>query len=404
MPRDYTPEIKVRVAVSRPIMGSSRANVCAAVLSAVVLFGQSLAIASAQVIPVGCQATLGYLSSTVSITGNPKLDALRQSMLSTDIREVMRKIAAQGLSITQALDLLDKQAQTDAAALPTLESNIRQAAQRPNDDLMAAIKNRNYGQVAIGEDVLSVAIQAYIADDWGQLTNRETARQIRCVQSGGVSNGGISPGGGQPLVSESIPKAVGLSANTSSQQSMSSPQRPSDSGPSLEITMQFIKEKLATPTGITFSEYISSGSGDFTLSDKQQRDIATDPAKCTLSVACHQTEIDSISDTILSTFTDFISLRDVESVEVKRFESTPTTYKLILSASQPVFTRSFTQTLKNGKPWKKYVNQAPKAFPELDYDFADEVLAKRVAAAMSHAVQLCGGGKKENEKKGNEPF
>jgi hypothetical protein len=129
-------------------MRSARTNVCAATLSAVTVFSQSLGISSAQAIPAGCQPTFGYLSRTVPATGNPKLDALRQTMLSTDIRDVMRKIAAQGLSIPQALDLLDKQAQTDAAALPTLESNIRRAAQRPNDNLIAAIKGRDYAQAA----------------------------------------------------------------------------------------------------------------------------------------------------------------------------------------------------------------------------------------------------------------
>jgi hypothetical protein len=355
----------------------------------------------AQVIPAGCQANLGYLSGTIPVTSNEKLNALRNSILATDIRDVMRKMSAQNLSIPKALDLLDVQAQVDDSKLMPLEKSIRQAAQLPNDDLMAAIRDRNYGKVAIGDDVLSASIQAYIADDWGAITNRETAKQLRCIASGGTSSSSKEV---NPPASDTAPKTTGTETQSSPQQHLPPSNSPANSEPSLAATMQFIQDKLKTPFELSYSVYMPELMGGVSEPYRYSVvNVTADPVHCTLSMTDRLIYDDFVNPhhEDQDVETHFVALTDVAHITMAiQSNTTPAIYLLTFNAAQPSFRTIPVEYLENKKPKKRGHLLAPANTPKAEYKFLDLDLANRVMNAANYAVQLCGGG----GRRSTDPF
>ncbi len=146
------------------------------------------------------------------------------------------------------------------------------------------------------------------------------------------------------------------------QQKKDAPPQPSDNGPSLEVTMKFIQDKLEAkanpPHGVL---------------------IEVNPAKCEIVEDGHVT----------------FSFREVEKIEViPPDEDSPLfTLRLLMTTNKSVHTR-YTDQEKKKSHWA--LGDSDRG--SMRWWFKDDDVANRVAKALLHAVELCGGGSKP------EPF
>jgi hypothetical protein len=203
--------------------------------------------------------------------------------------------------------------------------------------------------------------------------------------------------------------------------------KPADNGPSLETTMRFIQEKMNEQGQVGYIETNSNAPAVTFRHLYRISDVLVDPVTCTLrTTESTFTTIDVAGGNTYSeggkavtgddlrrrsVETSTTSFKDVEKITVESREQrlnrnfaqqahpeittavTPPVFLLVLSASKPLF--SFhTNAARGNEP-------APErdiAGKENAYTFREEETANRVAKAMIHAVELCGGGSKP------EPF
>jgi hypothetical protein len=159
-----------------------------------------------------------------------------------------------------------------------------------------------------------------------------------------------------------------------------------DEGPSLQVTMQFIQEKLKAKLPV-------------------YTDITADPANCQITFARHD---GSDSTKWVKDFTTAFSFREVEKVEVMPIvEYLRATGQEEAARPYPPDTfvlRVLTTTEKsvhqhNAFFWKGKLDHSGDTYRGYwASDFTDEDTPNRLAKAMVHAVELCGGGSKP------EPF
>jgi len=166
------------------------------------------------------------------------------------------------------------------------------------------------------------------------------------------------------------------------------PQSPASgaSGPSLEVTMKFIQNKLNGIGAISYTEFRRNTNiyGTWNLSFTNEiSNVYTDQERCRISY--HRKASDQIH-----TYKDedkTFSLRDVQDVLVRPREQHQSEW-----------------LAKNGSPSVIVVYTSPPItevelrHPHGEEDFflfTDASLADRVARAFSYAIDLCGGGNKE---------
>jgi hypothetical protein len=161
-----------------------------------------------------------------------------------------------------------------------------------------------------------------------------------------------------------------------------------NSGPSLAETMKFIQEKLSEVGTINFAGYVHDSSNN---ADGVQKfsstisNVVTNPGACSLSY--HRLVLNNGRKEHDENV--FINLRDVQSISVLPDEQD---WQMYL-----VRTGDTTKTVKDVPDIYALVIKLPKGLdPTLR--FYDQEMANRVANAMVHAVELCGGGSKP------EPF
>ena len=195
------------------------------------------------------------------------------------------------------------------------------------------------------------------------------------------------------------------------------------SGPSLAETMKFIQEKLKEQGQVEFVVTVSvQNQPGVTIrisARSKDDDVVADPAACTLHAAgtYDQSMVTSAGGKTVATedqhsyLAGTAAFKDVEKITVEsildfsnrhfaesghpEFTATAATpvFFVELSAAKTLFTRHETNTIGNKAP---VVTDEP--LKEAGLVFRDEEMANRVAKAMLHAVELCGGGK------GPEPF
>ena len=209
-----------------------------------------------------------------------------------------------------------------------------------------------------------------------------------------------------------------------SQQAVAPPPKPVDSGPSLAATMQFIQDKMNEQGQVGFVAIISTLVGITHRQSYLISNVIADPATCTLhttettndgievaqgttySVGGKPVTGDDLHRNIVETST--FSFKDVEKITVDNMQNslntqwaeaahpevtvtvTPPVFKVQLSAPKPVFSGHVSITQGNHAPVTKDASNKTNGFT-----FRDEDMANRVAKAMVHAVELCGGGNKE---------
>lgn len=193
---------------------------------------------------------------------------------------------------------------------------------------------------------------------------------------------------------------------------------------SIDETMKFIQGKLLGEDKFGYVTTKSSVPGVASRSHFSRSEVFADAATCSLhTVTAHDNRIeveagatyapggkvvtgDDLHNRELSTGTVFF--KDVESVSVETMQDRvnhsiakdghpevtvtimPPVFVVVLSASKPVF--SFHRTVTQGSRPPKDDDHLNK---EIGYSFYDENIANRVSNAMTHAVELCGGGNKD---------
>jgi hypothetical protein len=161
-----------------------------------------------------------------------------------------------------------------------------------------------------------------------------------------------------------------------------------DNGPSLEVTMKFIEDKLNGIGTVNFAGYVHDASNN---SDGVQKfsatisNVAANPGACSLSY--HRLVFNNGSrehdENVL------INLRDVQNISVLPDEQD---WQMYL-----VRTGDTTKTVKDVPDISALVIKLNNG-KDPTIRFYEQGLADRVAKALVHAVELCGGGPKP------EPF
>jgi hypothetical protein len=209
------------------------------------------------------------------------------------------------------------------------------------------------------------------------------------------------------------------------QQGPPPPAKATDSGPTLAATMQFIQEKLSQQGQLGWAETISNQPGWTVHVLANVADVMADPAACTLYVTgIIDATIDLPKGRVLKpggpltvddlhtrvVETDTTSFKQVEKVTVEKQEDienqmraeaahpeirvtlTPPAFFVKLWTSTAVFSSHTSTTKGKHEPVEKDSTSKVGGVT-----FRDEDTANHVAKAMTHAMELCGGGKTPKE-------
>lgn len=174
------------------------------------------------------------------------------------------------------------------------------------------------------------------------------------------------------------------------------PPRPPDDGPSLETTMKFIEEKLDSIGHITYMMYTHNNLSEHDSITKRSNTVSNVQVSiedCRIDFDARATANSTATPTILQVLYDGafgFALKDTQDVVVmpedqfiKAANSKAGGHpELDFKTSPPVFVVSV-----RGKIGDKNTRN--------DFHLYDESLANRIAKAIVHAVELCGGGSKD---------
>ncbi len=182
--------------------------------------------------------------------------------------------------------------------------------------------------------------------------------------------------------------AVLLSNQAVAQQSIAPPPKPADNGPTLAVTMQFIQDKMNEQGKINFALYThDNSSGEdwpvYQISIEVTNVIAY-PATCRIS--WHKVTTNGGKVGINRDFS--LDLHNVQTFEVRT-----STYE----AKMEDTANGHSALDKRQDPPYFAVTARSKENAETPFFFTNEEMANRVAKAMVHAVELCGGGRKDPE-------
>jgi hypothetical protein len=163
------------------------------------------------------------------------------------------------------------------------------------------------------------------------------------------------------------------------------PPKPADEGQSLEVTMKFIQDKLNDFGPVIFANYLhddATGNNWTNRAKLEVTRVVADPAVCRVSYHW-KTEFNGAvqQDIDISFLLKQVSEIDAMTMDDKNKQTnTALGHPTWSSRSDPpVFALKVRRT-----------DQTYSIFP-----FYDEQLANRIAKAMVHAVELCGGGNEE---------
>jgi hypothetical protein len=182
--------------------------------------------------------------------------------------------------------------------------------------------------------------------------------------------------------------------------------KPADDGPSLEVTMKFIQDKL---NGIGPVSYVAKvrdvytyndGIGtDTTLSGTEQSKyevtkVVADPSTCRISFHWKNKAERDGAATESADFPKHEDQEDDDGFPLKLVE-----HVVVMPLKQSL-EEGFKNNMPVNHPSRSYKVDPPvfalslelRDFAPNDFLFLDEQLANRVAKAMVHAVELCGGG------------
>jgi hypothetical protein len=149
--------------------------------------------------------------------------------------------------------------------------------------------------------------------------------------------------------------------------------------------MQFIQDKLNEQGKAAFVEYrqnTSDGSSLTVTIVNEISNVVADPGQCSISYHRKATQDGSIYKNEIDVF----PLREVLDIVIRPFEQHETEYFAGTGANIAV-----TSTIP---PVTVLSVRRPRGAMNF-FDLTDPALADRLAKALTHAVELCGGGNKE---------
>jgi|SRR5580700_5439033 hypothetical protein len=173
---------------------------------------------------------------------------------------------------------------------------------------------------------------------------------------------------------------LAVSTGLAQQKTAAPPPKPAVEGPTLEVTMKFIQEKIEAKAVrlLLWSGRSESLSG-----------VAADPANCSLTSTGYDDP-----EKMIAVF----SFREVEKIEVVA-DSPETSAEFFVLRTLMTRNKSVhIQRLDTSQKRKKDQPLPDVETGEWAVRFKDEDTANRLAKAMVHAVELCGAGGKP------EPF
>jgi hypothetical protein len=180
---------------------------------------------------------------------------------------------------------------------------------------------------------------------------------------------------------------LGLTALSAAlaQQPVPPPPQPAADGPSLATTMQFIQAKLQERGRLNYAVYTHDNADGKDYIDQyssEATNIVADPASCTISYHRNVKR----NGAVLADDNISFSLRDVQDLTVMPEEQD--FKKEYAAAGHPTWDPRVDPPL--------FLVVARRAGNQGNgFYFPSEELANRIAKAMVHAVELCGGGNKE---------
>jgi hypothetical protein len=198
--------------------------------------------------------------------------------------------------------------------------------------------------------------------------------------------------------------ACTLASSANAQQKSQAVSQP-DNGPSLEVTMNFIRNKLNEQNPLDFT--VSSGSADVSpYHVHSENEYSTDTNTCSLKKHSKQT-----SANIEAYPTIIINLKDIKNIKVESLSASTTDY-MVYNDETPSSDVTASPDLPTiflllKKPFA--MESEPSSFREIPPQqlrrmnsilriiFLDEDSARRVAKAINHAAELCGAGGSDDE-------
>jgi hypothetical protein len=217
--------------------------------------------------------------------------------------------------------------------------------------------------------------------------------------------------------------AFGFAGAAWGQQSAPPPPKPTESGPTLAATMQFIQQKLSEQGQFGWAGTMSNQPGMTLRYIFNVADVMADPAACTLyTTGTFDQTIDLPRGKVLkpgftaddlrthTVETDTTSFKQVEKVSVEKYQDvqnqafaeashpeitatvTPPVFVVKLWASNAVFSAHTSTTKGKQAPVEKDATSKTGGIV-----IRDEETANKVAKAMVHAMELCGGGVTKKE-------
>ena len=184
------------------------------------------------------------------------------------------------------------------------------------------------------------------------------------------------------------------------QQAVPPPPRPADSGPSLEATMQYIQQKLSAIGTVTWIQPRQNTHSGFSVTDEfnvELSQITADASKCRIRYHFKWTRDAQVIYDEDSSF----YLKEVRDVVVEPLEqSTNRALAKLGHLDFVVPTGSLNPpvTVLRVRFAEENESASPFLFPEefeRAFLFLDASDADRTAKAITHAIELCGGGGKE---------
>jgi hypothetical protein len=163
------------------------------------------------------------------------------------------------------------------------------------------------------------------------------------------------------------------------------PPKPADGGPSLSETMNFIQTKLNEVGKLSFADYVHNNAtnNDWIVQNSSEAtNVVADPTSCRITY--HMKVL--VNGHIEFDEDAGIALKDVQDLTVKAVEEDIKT----IDAGSGYTTRSY-----RADPPIFVLTTRRAGNGSNSFDFANEAMANRVAKAMVHAVELCGGGNKD---------
>jgi len=193
---------------------------------------------------------------------------------------------------------------------------------------------------------------------------------------------------------------------------------PNPSGPSLAESLKFIQDKVNLEGSIAYTETASNAStgesiGAFYQYSQETQIVAFDPAgglslqdKTSLTLSGFGGVTSSGTITWQVNFKDVEKLEVMNSADLKHslaqqyvYQDTPQFFELVvhLAPGKTVRQHSRTTVCMRGIIIPKQSCKTPESDNNVGVfaiHFRDEEMADRVAKAMIHAIELCGGGSK----------